>query len=241
MGKETFAAIKRKYREFDVRPSLVQPERDILASRGGRMKKLAFMGLGLLVSYTSMLRVYLSITQSPGTQQPWHWAVISGISIFVLGLYIWEVRDYWLALPHRYTRQKKIDAYMCRWLSSGGRAVVFSRDMSWAKNEPIKSMLVTKAELDELTICLEKDLPITDHLKKAGAKIITYGGYNFVPRSRFTIMDYDKEGARVAVGVHQDGKHVIQEFRSGSHPFFAVAEDLVKLLHAMKRECTNAS
>jgi hypothetical protein len=67
-------------------------------------------------------------------------------------------------------------------------------------------------------------------LKQRGARIHTYQRLRHVPRSRFTIVDYGLEGARVAVGAKLGGRHVIQEFQSGSHPFFAVAEDLVKFL-----------
>ncbi len=94
----------------------------------------------------------------------------------------------------------------------------------------VQDVLSEKAKRNELTICLEKEIPLTEDLKSKGAKIITYNKLGHTPRSRFTIVDFEKEGARVAVGVHEHGKQVIQEFRSGEHPFFAVSEDMVKFL-----------
>lgn len=121
---------------------------------------------------------------------------------------------------------------MLRWISSGGRVVIFSRDMSWAHDEAVCSVLKDKAARNELTVCLERSIKLTDELRNCGATIITYGHLNHIPRSRFTIVDFGREGARVAVGVHQNGRHVIQEYRDGLDPFFAVAEDLVRLLIA---------
>ncbi len=110
--------------------------------------------------------------------------------------------------------------------------MIFSRDMSWTHDEAIRQVLMEKAGRNELIVCLEHPIRLTDELRRQGAQIVTYGALGHVPRSRFTIVDFGREGARVAVGVKVGNEHVIQEFRSGDHPFFAVAEDLVKLLLA---------
>src|SRR5262245_396895 len=84
-------------------------------------------------------------------------------------------------------------------------------------------------------------IPITNDLQRQGASIVTYEDLNHVPRSRFTIVDFGREGARVAVGVRSGSDHIIQEFRSGFHPFFAVAEDLVKFLLGSSRRMLDVS
>jgi hypothetical protein len=130
---------------------------------------------------------------------------------------------------------------MCRWVSQPGRVVIFSRDMSWARADSVRNVLVGKADRGELTVCLEHEVQLTNELHNHGANIVTYGHIGHVPRSRFTIVGFEREGARVAVGVADNGRHVIQEFQSGAHPFFAVAEDLVKLLIAAKADQANGS
>ena len=92
--------------------------------------------------------------------------------------------------------------------------------------------MLEKATRRELTVFLEHSIPLTDELRERGATIITYQSLGHIPRARFTIVDYGREGARVAVGVHEHGRHVIQEYQNGFHPFFAVAEDLVRFLIA---------
>ena len=119
--------------------------------------------------------------------------------------------------------------------------MIFSRDMSWADDEATRQILLEKAERNELTVCVERSIPLTDELRQSGARIVTYESLGHVPRSRFTIVDFDRDGARVAVGVRVQDKHVIQEFRSGHHPFFAVAEDLVKFLIASNHEMIDVS
>lgn len=117
--------------------------------------------------------------------------------------------------------------------------MIFSRDMSWTDEKAIRQVLMEKAGRNELTVFLEHPIPLTDELRRQGAQIVTYGALGHVPRSRFTIVDFGREGARVAVGVKVGNDHVIQEFRSGDHPFFAVAEDLVKLLLASSGKMLN--
>jgi hypothetical protein len=183
-----------------------------------------------VATFSSLVGLYFTIIPIDQPRPNWHWMVLGASAIASLFLTAYEIRDHIKATPKTFRSQKKINRYMCRWVSSGGRVAIFSRDMSWANEEAVKSILLTKAANNELTVCLEKEIPLTNELKEKGARIVTYGGLGHVPRSRFTIVDFDKEGARVAVGAHLDGRHAIEEFRSGDHPFFAVAEDLVKLL-----------
>jgi hypothetical protein len=143
-----------------------------------------------------------------------------------------EFLEYRRFAPKAYKSQKKINSYMCKWVSGGGRVAIFSRDMNWGRDDPIRGILRAKAERNELIICLERSIDLTEELEGLGAQILTYQDLNHIPRSRFTIVDYGREGARVAVGVHENKGHVIQEFRSGHHPFYAVAEDLIKFLAA---------
>jgi hypothetical protein len=185
-------------------------------------------------SYASILGLYLTLVPLDHPRPHWHWILLGASVLAAIGLILKDFLEYRRFAPKTYTSQKKIDSYMCKWVSSGGRVAIFSRDMSWARVDPIRAILRKKAERSELIVCLEHAIELTDELQSLGAQIITYQDLNHIPRSRFTIVDYGREGARVAVGVHENKGHVIQEFRSGHHPFFAVAEDLVKFLDALK-------
>ena len=70
-------------------------------------------------------------------------------------------------------------------------------------------------------------------LAAAGAEVCVYGT-NLLesPASRFTIIFFGRDGARVAVGRAVGDTHVIDEFNSGSHPAFHLAADLVALVRA---------
>jgi hypothetical protein len=130
---------------------------------------------------------------------------------------------------------------MRKWVSSGGRVVIFSRDMTWADEPATRNLLRDKARRNELTVCLEHAISLTDELKQDGATIITYGELVHVPQSRFTIVDFGREGARVAVGVRNGNVHIIQEFQSGIDPLFALADDMVKFLMALSRVQSHVS
>jgi hypothetical protein len=196
------------------------------------MKKLIATLVVNFASYASIFGLYFTLIPLSETRPLWHWALLVLIALSACILIGIETADFVQSAPRTYKSQKKINSYMSRWVSSDGRVVIFSRDLSWAHESSVRAILRDKAKRRELTICLEHDIPLTDDLRDRGATIITYQTLGHIPKARFTIVGFGREGARVAVGVNEKGKHVIQEYRSGSHPFFAVAEDLVKFLIA---------
>jgi hypothetical protein len=196
------------------------------------MLKLVTTAIVHIASYASILGLYFTLVPLDHPRPHWHWVLLGASILATIGLILNEFLDYRRSAPKIYTSRKKITAYMRKWVSGGGRVAIFSRDMSWAKADPIRTILREKAARDELMICLEHPIELTDELKELGAQIVTYQDLKHIPRSRFTIIDFGRDGARVAVGVQEQNGHVIQEFRSGHHPFFAVAEDLVRFLAA---------
>lgn len=189
-----------------------------------------------LLAIVSFLRAYFSLSKAEQEQSTWKIgiAVICIILVFAI---VWELVNHVRSSPTRYRffKERRIRRFMRLWLSSGGRAVVFTRDMSWANAANVRDVLFEKAQRQELTICIEHMIPLAQELQERGANIIAYGELEVVPRSRYTIIDFERDGARVAVGGAVGKTHVIQEFRSGQHPYFAVAEDLVKILAAYSR------
>lgn len=199
------------------------------------MRKIFGLVVLYISAYASILGLYISVVPNNNDRPWWHWVFLTVATLAVLILIAWDILDHINSSPRSYKDEESINNYMRNWVNSGGRVVIFSRDMSWASEINTKNILISKAERRELTICIESKSALTNELENAGARVIVYG-YLHVPRSRFTIVDFEKEGARVAVGEKQHGVHVIQEYRNGEHPYFGVAEDLVKFLVSFDRE-----
>jgi hypothetical protein len=189
-----------------------------------------------LLSLGTVVRLFIALPKAEQEQAIWQTG-FALLCIILLVAIVWEVITYMRSGPRRYYlfKKRRIRNFMRRWLLSGGRAVIFTRDMSWAGDESIRQVLVEKAQRNELTICIETVIPLAAQLATLGAQVISCGELEVVPRSRYTIIDFERDGARVAVGGTVGRHHVIQEFRSGDHPFFAVAEDLARLLIAYDR------
>jgi hypothetical protein len=173
----------------------------------------------------------------------WHFYWLVAASAFTLLAFVSDISQYMRTKPKIFKvpdAKGEIVDYMCHWLSSGGRTVIFSRDMSWASHEAVRRLLSEKAKKHELVICLQNHNESTAKLANLGAEIYAYGHLGEVPLSRFTIVDYEKHGARVAVGLGEDGKHVIKEYQKGKDPFFSVAEDLVRYVIASCKSSQHA-
>ncbi|MBK8146190.1 MAG: hypothetical protein IPK62_14980 [Bacteroidetes bacterium] len=91
-------------------------------------------------------------------------------------------------------------------------------------------MLKNKATKGDLIICLPKLIDKVLHFQNSGATIIEYSNFDYTPVSRFTITNFGREDAKIAVGKSLENNiHMIEEYKT-EHPFFHVASDLVNLL-----------
>ena len=126
-----------------------------------------------------------------------------------------------------------IKRYMHSWIEHGGRVAIWTRDMSWAHNTDTRGLLLEKAAHGELILCLPECNEFAKELEEAGAQVCAYGSKQLdPPASRFTIAFFGRDGAQVAVGRAEGDAHVIDEFTSGDHPAFYLAEDLITLVRA---------
>lgn len=153
-------------------------------------------------------------------------AVLTGVFVLAAAL---DIRDRWKRQPRRYKNERDINDYMFRWISRGGRVVIFTRDHTWAHEPRIRELLTTKARRDELTICLPVETELARDLARVGAEILAYPELNYTPASRFTIINDGRNDGAVAIGRQIEGVHTIQEFPTGD-PVFAVTRDLVEIL-----------
>jgi len=134
-----------------------------------------------------------------------------------------------------FRKDSAIKQYMYKWISQGGRAVIFSRNLSWVNDEKMTSLLISKAENKELTICLPERISLVEGLETAGAEICVYPELEYIPEASFTIIRQGRMDARVAVGRRIKRKHVIEEFGLGEHPVYHVANDLTRVIIQFSR------
>jgi hypothetical protein len=148
----------------------------------------------------------------------------------ILFMVFWDIYSHLKRRPKFYRTTKEIDRYMYAWISQRGRVLIFTRDMSWAISKEIKQLLLDKASKNELEICLPEPTLLATELAAAGAEVHTYESFKDSPYSRFTIIRYGKDDARIAIGRNVNGLHRIDEYSYGSDPVFSIAYDLVRVV-----------
>jgi hypothetical protein len=152
--------------------------------------------------------------------------VVIALALVGAGL---DVEHWWTTRPKRYPpNDSRIVKYLEGWLSSGGRTAIFSRDMSWASDATVASVLQRKARAAELVLCVAAPSVFADNLRLAGASVYSYRALRMEPSARFTIVDYNSASARVAIGVVEGGKHTIREFSGSDKIIMALVTDLVE-------------
>jgi len=135
-------------------------------------------------------------------------------------------------IPKKYKSPEKINKYMEDILLKGGNSVVFTKDMTWTKdNEKIKNIMFKKSKNHELTIIMPIITDFASKLKEAGAEVYEYPKLNVTPKSRFTIINYEHGYALMAIGTKDKyGVHCISEYKNGHDTQFHLAEDLVSII-----------
>ena len=170
-------------------------------------------------------------------QLPWWGVTLAVVSLLAfLAFVALEIQS---GKRHRVYDQNDaagIRKYMHEWISPGGRVAIWTRDMSWANNPETRALLQEKASAGELIICLPEQVEITTDLEQRGAEICAYGKQSGLPAARFTVAYFERDGSRVAVGRAWKRLHIIDEFDSGDHPAFYLAEDLVRLARLRSRQ-----
>lgn len=192
--------------------------------------------VSIVGAFASVCGVLIPLLILPQNTPWWAIALIGLFVLLTVSAVIWSLKPD--AATHRYRidDQAGIRNYLYRWIEHGGRVAIWTRDMSWADDDKVAQLLRRKAERGELIICLPREIPKSDELKQSGAEVFAYGASQ-APDSRFTIVNYEQAGSRVAVGRRSDNRHIIQEFAAADeHPAFYMAYDLVRMV----RERPNA-
>lgn len=199
------------------------------------MAKLLIQTFFMLGTYASLLSIIL-VSKPPGEGLSCSQLVLSGTAtILLLAAVGVEFTSYIRGRPTLFQQEDhaKINNFMHRWISGGGRAAIFSHDLTWV-DERITALLRTKAERNELEIFVPRRAGrvavLLDDLEERGAKVLSYPELGYVPKSRFTIVNRGRMGPRVAVGRGVGDKWRIDVFSEGEDPVFAVANDLLEIV-----------
>lgn len=166
----------------------------------------------------------------------WQWfLVFISILFFIISIYL-IISEYLENMPKVFTKKSDIRDYMYNWIKDGGRVVIFTRDLSWVNDDEMRNLLRNKSRNKECIVCMPKKIDKVAEFENEGATVIEYPSLDYTPLSRFTIINYGRDDAKIAVGKSiENGKHLIEEFGNGEHPYFQVANDLVRILEKGSR------
>lgn len=92
--------------------------------------------------------------------------------------------------------QSEIEDAMKDIIRVQGKICIMSRDLSWV-NEEIKTMI--KKKRNSVRVFAQAESQLTKELKEYGTEIYYYGGYHFEPKTRFTIIRYNRNDPQVAI------------------------------------------
>ncbi len=191
----------------------------------------------LLAAAASLFGAFYPFMPSFEDIPGWGVFLILAGSAFLLLIIYFEVTERRPLHVYRKSDERGIRRYMHGWIEHGGRVAIWTRDMSWAQNFETKELLVKKAQKGELILCLPETNEFASELQKEGAELCAYGMNDIEhPSSRFTIAYYGRDGSRVAVGRAEGDCHVIDEFKSGTHPAYYLAEDLIKVARTVAKQ-----
>ncbi len=201
------------------------------------MKKLIINILTQLGTLTSLIGLIFTLKSNSNDFNGWQWGLLF-LSIACFAISVWIIiSDHNETKPLIFKTQTAIRNYMFSWIESSGRTVIFTRDLSWVNDDEMRDMLKNKASKGDLVICLPNRISKVDDFEKSGAVIVEYSGCNYTPESRFTITNFGRNDARIAVGKTISlNRHLIEEYKSGEHPYFYVANDLVNVLNGIKKQ-----
>lgn len=129
-------------------------------------------------------------------------------------------------------------------INSHGQICIMSRDLSWVTPE-ISACL--EAKKDSVLIFAQSENKKTKTLASRGVKVKYYGKLGFEPKTRFTIIRYNKNDPQVAIANMQNSirkkkqfKHVIYQTSASGNTqdewINSLAIDMVKLCDAACKE-----
>lgn len=164
------------------------------------------------------------------------------VFMIILGYSVSNIYKEYKKRPKQFKNSDNINKFMYDWIMNGGKVTIVSSDMSWIENDKDKEgklfeLLSNKAKANELQIFVSQVSEKVKELKANGAKVSNYGELNYVPESRFTMIDCKKMSSAVAIGMkNQDRIHEIHTYDKKNNPEYALSNDIVSLLESIEEK-----
>lgn len=160
---------------------------------------------------------------------PLRWSAL----LVLMGLIGLEIRAYLQRRKERLvfpsSSDPRIAGFLGEWVRKGDRVLISTRDMSWATGD-LRDLLFDKAGKGDLSLVLPKRIPLATDLEQKGADVYEFSELDCELRSRFTIVNFGRTGAEVAVSRRYDGQHIIEQFAEGRDVAFGLAMDLIDVI-----------
>lgn len=198
-----------------------------------RLLRDIIISAGALASFVGVVLA----TRRP--EQPW---TIFQVALFIASgllaaIAIWvDVKDF-RERPVKYFKgPDAVRRYMYHWINNASSVAIFSRDLSWVSTDDMRNLLRQKARDGELHLFLPEEIRISEELQTLGAEVYYYGNIDYVIRSRFTMININRNDTRVAIGRAQEGKHQVEEFSELTDPAFNLSQDLLEIVKRYSRK-----
>lgn len=167
------------------------------------------------------------------------------VFLVFLAIYILqEIRYFIKNKKIRANTDRQYINFIKAWLSHPGDVAILSYGLSVSKNEEVFDILKNLVKERRLNIAMHSENINSKELRNLGANVYYYEKLDFIPSSRFTIVRYRQDDAKVAIDWEKpkplyenslDPDRSIVIFRKGQHPFFAAASDLFEFLVSNSR------
>ncbi|UMP05139.1 hypothetical protein [Amycolatopsis sp. EV170708-02-1] len=201
------------------------------------MKQLVRNLIVSIGALASLVGLVLTIRPPSQPWTAWQVAFLALAGLFGLFSIVLDVIEFKARPVKSYRTSQQVVNYMRNWLGTSGQAAVFTRDLSWVDDETTRKLLETKSRKQELTLVLPREIPLTRKLEKLGAEVVYYPDIDYIIKSRFTIINMNRNDTRVAIGQSVGGRHKIEELSAGEEPAYYLAQDLLELVKRFtKRE-----
>jgi hypothetical protein len=109
-----------------------------------------------------------------------------------------------------YHNEADVQKAMKEIIKTQGKVCIMSRDLSWV-NDEIKNLIVIKK--DSILVFAQGRNDIAEKLEDEGVRIEYYGHLGFEPKTRFTVIRYNRNNPQVAIARTKNIKQKRNNFR----------------------------
>jgi len=114
--------------------------------------------------------------------------------------------------------EEEINKVMKELIRTKGKICIMSRDLSWVDDE-LESNICKQGS--NLLIFVQKETTLTKRLKSSHVDVKYYGHLNFEPKTRFTVLRYNRNNPQVAIA---DTQGAVRRGKKLNHTIYETTE-----------------